>query len=298
MIARCIGQYDVGEIIKYQFGLMFDPIYLMAFLAFATFLWVRRSGAAAFCWKPNASTWVAVSASIAIFAISAVLTLPGMPSDLKSAILHIGMYVAIGVWLPLFWNFRIEKAGFEGIGIRLEGLGLSVLVNIVLGAFLTAIMVMQADWSRIEQGTFWAALFVLITGNFFELIFYYGFVHLRFRKAFGPVIGVVVTAFLYVLWHLGTELMLVEDVWATAIMLFAVGILFQSVFALTYNLAIIFPFFVAGGVMLDFAVNIEALDRVAPFVGWSVAAWVLFAIGFAVVLLARRSANNGPKAAI
>ncbi len=78
--------------------------------------------------------------------------------------------------------------------------------------------------------------------------------------------------------------MLVDDPWQAALSLFVVGILFQSVFAWTYNLAIIFPFFVAGGVMLDFTVQIEALDAVAPFVGWSALAWCLYAIGFIISL--------------
>lgn len=225
-----------------------------------------------------------ILASLAVFLVSLLLTLDQVAPIAKAFMIHIVIYVALGVWIPLYWTFKIEGGSFADIGIRRDKLVVSIVFNLVLGGFLTTVMILQADWATIEAGVFAKALFVLLTGNFFELIFYYGFVHLRLRDAFGPVVAVIVTAFLYVLWHAGTELMLVDDPWQAALSLFVVGILFQSVFAWTYNLAIIFPFFVAGGVMLDFTVQIEALDAVAPFVGWSAVAWILYAIGITISL--------------
>jgi len=256
---------------------MFDPLFLMALVAFTIFLWVRRAGVFKLRWKPDRSALVAIGASLVIFLMSTALTAPGLNPELKSAVLHIGIYAGLGVWLPLYWNCRIEGAGPEGLGILREHLGLSLIINIVLGGLLTMVMILQADWAQIDMGAFWAALFVLLTGNFFELIFYFGFVHLRLKRAFGPVVAVIGTAFLYVLWHVGTELMLVEDAWATAMNLFVVGILFQSVFALTYNLAIIFPFFVAGGVMLDLR------SRSTPLTGWRRLSAGAFSLGHCIL---------------
>lgn len=268
-----------------------NPLYLMAFLAFCAMLVVQRrklfeSGSSI------RSVACPILASIAVFLVSLSLTLETIAPLVKAFVIHIIMYVGLGVWLPLYWNFKVEKNGFSGLGIRRNKLLISVLCNLVLGGFLTAVMIMQADWANIDAINFFKALFVLLTGNLFELIFYYGFIHLRLRHAFGPVVAVIATAFLYVLWHAGTELMLVTNPWHTALNLFIVGILFQSVFAWTYNLAIIFPFFVAGGVMLDFAVEIEALDNVAPFVGWSATAWALYVIGFMIAFKLKKTVNN------
>ena len=64
---------------------------------------------------------------------------------------------------------------------------------------------------------------------------YYGFIHLRLRKAFGSLPAIVGTAAVYSLWHVGTELPLHAEPMAALTMLFLVGVMCQSVFAITYN---------------------------------------------------------------
>ena len=264
-----------------------DPVYIMAVLALAVLVAVRRRALFDIHWRPTGSTWAAIAAAFAIFGLSLVLTQPWLGRMAKQLFLHGGLYVLLGVWFPLYWTRRIERRGLDTLGFHRRNLPVSLVVNLALGLFLGTVMAVSADWSAIAPATFFAALFVLLTGNFFELIFYYGFVHLRLRAAFGPLPAIFGTSFLYVLWHTGTELMLVDHPLAAAGFLFVVGILFQSVFAMTYNLAIIFPFFVGAGVMLDFTVNISALEQVAHYAAWSALAWVLFALGF--VLWGRRA---------
>ena len=54
--------------------------------------------------------------------------------------------------------------------------------------------------------------------------------------------------------------------------------MYQSVFSLTRNLLVIWPFFRAVGVMLDFAVNIGAVEGIAHEFPWAVGVVVVIAV--------------------
>jgi hypothetical protein len=65
-----------------------------------------------------------------------------------------------------------------------------------------------------------------------------------------------------------------------------------SLFSLTRNLLVIWPLFHAVGVMLDFAVNIGAVDDIVSDLPWAVGAVALMAVigvGLAVVSTRNRA---------
>jgi hypothetical protein len=86
-----------------------------------------------------------------------------------------------------------------------------------------------------------------------------------------------------VLWHVGTQLPLEPDPLYAMWKLFWVGVMSQSLFSMTRNLLVIWPFFHAVGVMLDFAVNIGAVNDIVGDLPWAVGAVVLIAV-IAIVL--------------
>jgi membrane protease YdiL (CAAX protease family) len=132
-------------------------------------------------------------------------------------------------------------------------------------------------------------------GGLFELFLYYGFIHLRLEKALGTIPAILLTSILYVLWHTGTQLPLEADPLLAVVKLLGVGLMYQSVFSLTRNLLVIWPFFHAVGVMLDFAVNIGEVERVSAAFLWAVGALVLMAAsGALLVWLARQQAEQPP----
>ncbi len=59
------------------------------------------------------------------------------------------------------------------------------------------------------------------------------------RDAVGSLPAIVGTAAIYSLWHIGTELPMHAKPWEALELLFMVGLLCQSVFAITYNVFII-----------------------------------------------------------
>jgi hypothetical protein len=94
----------------------------------------------------------------------------------------------------------------------------------------------------------------------------------------GTIPAILATSGIYVLWHVGTQLPLEADPVDAVWKLFLVGVMSQSVFSLTRNLLTIWPFFHAVGVMLDFAVNLEAVDQVVNDFSWAVGTVLLMFI--------------------
>ncbi|HBZ68771.1 MAG TPA: hypothetical protein DEP35_03080, partial [Deltaproteobacteria bacterium] len=136
----------------------------------------------------------------------------------------------------------------------------------------------EADLSRYPLHRLLAAAFTLNVGGLFELFLYYGFIHLRLKDAFGPVPAIVGSAAIYSLWHIGTELPMHTRPGEALLLLFVVGLMCQSVFAITYNVFIIWPLFFTAGVLHDFIVNLDLPEAITQGFVWPT-------IGFALALV-------------
>jgi membrane protease YdiL (CAAX protease family) len=169
------------------------------------------------------------------------------------------------------------------MGIKRDSWFVSLLVGLLMAAMLSPVL-FQSNLMNMGWETFARATIVLTgAGGLFELFLYYGFIHLRLEKAFGIVPAVLGTSFLYVLWHTGTQLPLEPDPLVALSKLFLVGVMYQSIFSLTRNLLIIWPFFHLTGVMLDFTVNIGAVNIVSGEFGWALG--TLIAMGLCGLVL-------------
>jgi hypothetical protein len=71
--------------------------------------------------------------------------------------------------------------------------------------------------------------------------------------------------------------------------LFWVGVMSQSLFNITRNLLVIWPFFHAVGVMLDFAVNIGAVNDIVGDLPWALGAVVLMIVTSVGLVRVRRA---------
>lgn len=101
------------------------------------------------------------------------------------------------------------------------------------------------------------------------------------------------SAALYSLWHIGTELPLHADPAAALLMLFAVGLLCYALFATTYNLLVIWPFFFTAGVMNDFVLNLGLPEAIGRDLSWPALGWALaVAVPAAIWRLARARARR------
>lgn len=258
--------------------------FLMAVVAFVIAIVVRRKEAFALRWQPTRHTWVAVGAGLLAFAFSASLLLFEAGSVVWRVILNGLIYGVCGFAIPWGYTLLVERNRPAEMGLERKRWGISLILNLVLASLFGLIILFEADLNAINWGQFGKAAFALAgAGGLFELFLYYGFIHLRLEKAFGAVPAILLTSVLYVLWHVGTQLPLEADPVGAMWKLFWVGVLYQSVFSMTRNLLVIWPFFHAGGVMIDFAVNIGAVEQASRGFPWAVGTVSLMVVAGAVL---------------
>jgi len=269
---------------------------IFAAIAFIAVLLVRRREALALRWAPTRHTWAAVGTGLAAFALSAALLLFDEASPVARTI-HYGLiYVGCGVAVPWGYTLLVERQPPAAMGLRRERWRPSLALNVGLGSLFTLVLLAEADLGAIDAGQLSQATFTLLVGTLFEWFLYYGFIHLRLEKAFGPIPAILVTAALYVSWHAGTQLPREPDLLLGIIKLFLVGVMYQSIFSLTHNLLAIWPFFLGVGALMDHVINIDAVDPVSVQFPWAVASALLMAAtGVLLALLFQHPSPTRPR---
>jgi membrane protease YdiL (CAAX protease family) len=265
---------------------------VMCAVVLGVVLVVKRREAFVFRWQPDRGTWISIGTGLLAFVLSTVLLLLE-PGSIGGGLLHYGgIWVLCGVAIPWGYVLVVERDTLAELGLRRDKWVRSLLISLGLAAFFSLVIVFEADLTALDWREVGRAAVVLIGGGgLFELFLYYGFIHIRMEKAFGPLPAIFGTAFIYVLWHVGTQLVLEHDPWMGALKLLGVGIMYQAVFSLTYNLAIIWPFFMGVGVMIDFMVNIGELELISAVFPWGVGTIIVMGIVMLGTLFLAHSAS-------
>ena len=262
---------------------------IIGIIALGIAMFVRRKDALPPRWQPTRHTWVAVGTGLLAFLLSTSLLLFDAQSIPARVILYVGIYILCGVTIPWGYTLLVERGTKESMGITRERWAPSLILNVVMAGLFSLIIVFEADLAAMDWIQFGKAAVVLAgAGGLFELFLYCGFIHLRLEKAFGTLPAILLTSAIYVLWHTGTQLPLEPDPLLAVVKLFGVGLLYQSVFSITRNLLVIWPFFNAVGVMIDFAVNIGEVELVSASFNWAILSLVLMALTGAILTWAGR----------
>jgi membrane protease YdiL (CAAX protease family) len=265
-------------------------ILIIGVIFFVIALVLRRKEAFQFRWQPTPHTWVAVGAGLLAFAFSASLLL-FEPGSVPAMLIHNGLiYVVCGAAIPWGYIVLVERETPAALGLKRERWVLSLVLSLVVAGLFVPMLFLEGDLASVGWENVAKASFVLTgAGGLFELFLYYGFIHLRLEKAFGTIPAILLTSAIYVLWHVGTQLPLEPDPLYAMWKLFWVGVMSQSLFSLTRNLLVIWPLFHAMGVMLDFAVNIGAVEDVVSDFPWAVGAVAVMVVICVVLVRVRRT---------
>jgi membrane protease YdiL (CAAX protease family) len=249
------------------------PLLVFTGTAFGLAALVQRREFFQLRWRPTRHTAAALAVGLLAAAFSAAALAVPRGSFAYGIILWGLIFGLCGFTLPWAYALLVERGTPAALGIRGRRWVLSVLVSLLFAGACAYATVRHADLSRYDPGHLVGAAFSLNVGGLFELFLYYGFIHLRLRKAFGPIPAIVGTAAVYSLWHIGTELPLHAEPTEALLMLFVVGVLCQSVFAITYNCLAIWPFFFTAGVLYDFIVHLDLPGEVGMAMGWPIFGW-------------------------
>ena len=238
-----------------------------------------------FC--PTKDTGIAAVAGTAGIALSLLMLFfdgASFTDTLLSFLLRdILMIFGLGV---VFVSLYVEKKGdsvLEDLGFTKRKWKISVIIDLVLAAGLLAMFLSeQVPENILSLGKLYAAVYVL-TAGIFEMTFIYGYMRMSFEKAFGVIPAILLTSAFYSLHHAGFQ--------PEFLHLFFVGLMYCSVFYLTKNILVIFPFFWGVGALWDVLVSSEAGAAIQNFESFVFALIILCASAIWILYRKRRKKN-------
>jgi len=230
-----------------------------------------------FRFEPQKSTAVAFATGLVIILLSTSMIL--FEDTQAETVLHIIlrdflMIFVVGFCFPLLY-VRSKEHSFEALGITKRKLKTSLVLNLGLAVLLLASFIF-GNKTAIAVGykSLFAISYILVAGVF-EMVCIYGFLRHYFEKAFGIIPAILLTALFYSLHHAGFQ--------PEFLKLFFVGIMYCSVFYITRNIFIIFPFFWGVGAAWDVLINSAAGQSLQNTTSFVVAIVLLIAMAIFIM---------------
>lgn len=233
-------------------------------------------------------TLVAIGAGLCMVALSGLMLLfsgDTFIDKVMSVILRdFLMIFGLGIVFVSLYAGRNKASVLKEIGFSGRRNLLSIVLDVVFAAGLLAIFLKDERPSGLlDINNLYAAVYVLVAG-IFEMTFIYGFLRASFEKAFGIIPAIILTSVFYSFHHAGFQ--------PEFLHLFLVGLMYCSVFYITQNLLIIFPFFWAVGALWDVLVSSAAGSEIKNLESFVIALAVL-ALSAVWILILKRKRVSG-----
>lgn len=230
-------------------------------------------------------TAVAFGAGTAMIFLSLIMLFFGGDSILDKAMSFILrdllMIFCLGiVFVSLY--VRKKEDGLKAIGFTGRKKALSLVLNFLFAAGLLAMFLKDEKPAAIlEIKNLYVAAYILVAG-IFEMTFIYGYLRACFEKAFGIIPAILLTSVFYSFHHAGFQ--------PEFLHLFFVGLMYCSVYYITQNLLIIFPFFWGVGALWDVIVSSEAGEGIKNLESFIIALIILvLSVGWIFIFKKRLS---------
>lgn len=215
-------------------------------------------------------TAVAFAAGAVMVALS-LLMLPFCGASLFDKIMSfvlrdLLMIFGLGVvFVSLYVKKREE--GARAIGFTGRKNLLSLALDFIFAAGLLAMFLSgEKPQGILDVKNLYAAAYILVAG-IFEMTFIYGYLRACFERAFGIIPAIILTAAFYSFHHAGFQ--------SEFLHLFFVGLMYASVYYVTQNLLMIFPFFWGVGALWDVIVSSKAGEEIKNFESFAIALAIL-----------------------
>jgi len=166
------------------------------------------------------------------------------------------MIFGLGFAFPLYYVLIVRKESVSEFGITRQKWLISLVVGVVLALLELFQFATESSGKGLEillSSEAIGPIFYIMIAGIFEVIFFYAFLRQRFENAFGIVPGIILAALFYSFHHAGFQPEFMK--------LFFVGIMFASVFRITKNALIIYPFFWGVGACWDVLVSFGAMKE-------------------------------------
>lgn len=148
--------------------------------------------------------------------------------------------VVVGTIIPVWTVLHLRREGLEGLGFRRRFLVLSLIISAVAGIGSAYQLIAEAEAAQVE-------MLPHLLGNlvvFWEPFFVFGWLFLRWERAFGWLPAIVLTGAGFALQHVGSVPI------EAAVFFGIMAVAFSIPFVFVRNLAILWPLFypVASGI--------------------------------------------------
>lgn len=229
-------------------------------------------------------TAVALAAGTVMVALS-LLMLPFSGSSfldkaMSFVLRDLLMIFGLGVVFVSLYAGKDGKSALNEIGFSGRKNVLSLILDFIFGAALLAMFLKEEIPSGLADiKNFYAAVYIL-TAGIFEMTFIYGYLRSSFEKAFGIIPAIILTSVFYSFHHAGFQPEFMH--------LLFVGLMYCSVYYITQNLLIIFPFFWGVGALWDVIVSSDAGSEIKNAESFIIALVILLLSAIWIFIFKRR----------
>ena len=228
-------------------------------------------------------TAVAFGAGAGMIVLSLIMLLFGGDSFLDKAMSFVlrDLLMIFGLGI-VFVSLYVGKKedGLKTIGFTGRKTVLSLVLDFILTAGLLAMFLKDEKPSGIlEIKNLYAATYILVAG-IFEMTFIYGYLRASFENAFGIIPAILLTSAFYSFHHAGFQ--------PEFLHLFLVGLMYCSVYYITQNLLIIFPFFWGVGALWDVIISSQAGNEIKNLESFIIAIVILSLSAIWILIIKRR----------
>ncbi len=140
------------------------------------------------------------------------------------------MHILINVVLPIVWIIYIRKNSPEDLGITRNNLRASIIISLI---FSTIVFIIFRPQVVNTQNLHFLMLYNALA--LWEPFFLFGWLQLRFDKAFGIIPGILLTALCFAAYHIG-----IYPIANLSVLLIS-GVLLASIFRYTMNIIVMWP---------------------------------------------------------
>jgi len=140
-------------------------------------------------------------------------------------------HIVLNTLIPLFTVLVLRKEDLAGLGITQRGIKLSLVLSLGLAALMYPQLTQLIKGSGADPAPNVAYNAIAL----WEPLFVYGWLQMRFERAFGYLFAPVLAGASFALYHLGTFPP------ADILVLFVSGIVYGGLFAITRNLLVLLP---------------------------------------------------------
>lgn len=139
--------------------------------------------------------------------------------------------IILSTLVPIFYVKTKDNLSLDSFGIKKLRF-VDYIIILVFVIFSICGQLFTSDLSKLDLSLFPLSIMPLLMTTFFEEFLFRGFMQTRFEKIFGPIVAILLSGFVFSIYHLGYPgFRNLDDI----ILLFFVGVMFALSFKLSNN---------------------------------------------------------------